>query len=176
VPDDPDPTEADRRARLVADIAIQAGDWPPLEDLETLVADCAAAVITFVELDEEAGVAIAFADDAAVASLNAQWRDQAKPTNVLSFPAAENAPSLPDGAMMLGDVILADGVVRHEAHEMGLPLDHHIRHLVVHGLLHLLGFDHESDADAEEMEELETDILAMMGVPDPHAAPLVSAS
>lgn len=113
---------------------------------------------------DAAGVAILLSDDAAVADLNARFREKAGPTNVLSFPAAEN----PEGH--LGDLALAFGVCAREAGEQGKPLEHHLQHLVVHGVLHLVGYDHMTDADAEEMEGLERVILAGLGVPDPYAA------
>lgn len=109
-------------------------------------------------------VAVLLADDAAVRDLNARFRGRDAPTNVLSFPAAASA------APHLGDVALAYGVCAAEAAAQGKPLEAHLRHLIVHGVLHLLGFDHESDAQAEAMEALERSVLAVQGVPDPYAA------
>jgi probable rRNA maturation factor len=109
-----------------------------------------------------ADLAVVFTTDAAVRKLNAVYRGQDKPTNVLSFPAGE--PGL------LGDVVLAYGVVAKEARLDAKPLKNHILHLVVHGVLHLLGYDHGQASDAKAMEALETKILAGMGVPDPYAA------
>ncbi len=108
-------------------------------------------------------VAVLLADDAAVQDLNARFRGRDAATNVLSFPAAASA------APHLGDVALACGVCAREAQAQGKPLEAHLRHLVVHGVLHLLGFDHESDAEAEAMEALERSVLAVQGVPDPYA-------
>ncbi|MBN8532434.1 MAG: rRNA maturation RNase YbeY [Alphaproteobacteria bacterium] len=104
---------------------------------------------------------IALSGDRAVQHLNRDFRGKDKPTNVLSFPADE-----PD---YLGDVILAHGVVEREAKEQQKPFANHATHLVVHGVLHLLGYDHETDAeDAKKMESLEKRILAKLGIPNPY--------
>ncbi|HLK24617.1 MAG TPA: rRNA maturation RNase YbeY [Caulobacteraceae bacterium] len=108
-------------------------------------------------------IAIRLTTDAEVKSLNARFRGQDKPTNVLSFPAGRSS----DGR--LGDLALAFGVCAAEAEAQGKPLAGHLQHLVVHGVLHLAGFDHEAAADAERMEALERRILASLGVPDPYA-------
>ncbi len=110
-----------------------------------------------------AGVTVRFANDDEVRALNAQYRHQDKPTNVLSFPA----PPAPDEPY-LGDVILAYGTVRIEAEAQGKTLADHTAHLIAHGLLHLLGYDHQTNADAERMEALERDVLARLGVDDPY--------
>ncbi|RZJ18439.1 MAG: rRNA maturation RNase YbeY [Brevundimonas sp.] len=107
-------------------------------------------------------VVIALADDAAVRDINTRFRDRDAPTNVLSFPAAESA--FPH----LGDLILAYGVCAREAVEQGKTLADHLSHMVVHGVLHLLGRDHEVDAEAEEMEAEERQILAGLGIADPY--------
>ena len=105
--------------------------------------------------------------------LNREWRERDKPTNVLSFPMFTRDELLgltPDGPpAMLGDIALAYETCAHEAEEKGIPLEHHAAHLIVHGLLHLAGYDHvHSDAEAEIMEALETAALAKMGVADPY--------
>jgi probable rRNA maturation factor len=107
---------------------------------------------------------ILLADDSAIQDLNGRFRGQDKPTNVLSFPAAAN----PEGH--LGDVALAFGVCAREAAEQRKPLAHHLQHLVAHGVLHLLGYDHMNHDEAEEMEGLERVVLAGLGVADPYAA------
>ena len=99
-------------------------------------------------------------------ALNARWRGLDQPTNVLSFPAA--APAGIAKARLLGDVVLAFETMAREAADEGKPLADHYRHLVAHGFLHLLGFDHDSEADAERMEAIETRILARLGVADPY--------
>ncbi|HYM03321.1 MAG TPA: rRNA maturation RNase YbeY [Stellaceae bacterium] len=115
----------------------------------------------------EAELSIVLGDDALVRSLNHRWRAQDKPTNVLSFPA-QDGRSPPDAPRLLGDVVLAFETVAAEAAAQGKPIAHHVGHLVVHGVLHLLGFDHEAAAEAERMEALETAVLAALGVPDPY--------
>ncbi len=112
----------------------------------------------------EGNIAILLTDDAAVADLNQRFRGKAGPTNVLSFPAPPN----PEG--QVGDIALAYGVCAREAAEQGKALDQHLSHLVAHGVLHLLGYDHESDGEAEAMEALERSVLETLGVPDPYAS------
>jgi len=113
---------------------------------------------------EAPGAAVLLTSDAAVAELNERFRHKPGPTNVLSFPA----PANPEGH--LGDVALAYGVCAREAAEQGKSLSHHLSHLVAHGVLHLLGYDHETDGEAEAMEALERSILESLGIPDPYAA------
>ncbi|WP_296720564.1 rRNA maturation RNase YbeY [Erythrobacter sp.] len=118
---------------------------------------------------------ILFTSDAEVHSLNREWRARDKPTNVLSFPMLERGELqglAPDGPpVMLGDIALAHATCAREAADKGVPLDHHAAHLIVHGLLHLAGHDHvESDAQADEMEAIETAILAKLGINDPYGA------
>jgi probable rRNA maturation factor len=119
-----------------------------------------------------AEIGVLLANDAAVRALNAAHRGQDRPTNVLSFPmlAAPAAALTPNARpLLLGDLVLAAETVRAEAQEERKPLPDHVLHLVVHGTLHLLGYDHEDDAEAVAMEELERSILAGLGVPDPYA-------
>ncbi|WP_394760640.1 rRNA maturation RNase YbeY [Phenylobacterium sp.] len=110
------------------------------------------------------GVSLLLTDDAALCDLNRRFRQQDKPTNVLAFPAPQNLERF------LGDVALAYGVCAREASEQGKPLAHHLQHLVAHGVLHLLGYEHETDAQATEMEDLERAVLAGLGIPDPYLA------
>jgi probable rRNA maturation factor len=161
----------DTPARLEVDAVVEGGDWSAAGDLDALVADTAAAVAAEPGLAGKARgtAAVAFDTDAAVRRLNATFRKQDKPTNVLSFPAGP-VPAHPDGERHLGDVVLAAETVAREAAEAALPLRHHVCHLVVHGLLHLMGYDHESEADAAAMEGLEIAILARLGIADPYAA------
>ena len=115
-------------------------------------------------------VSLCLADDAALRALNLSWRGIDKPTNVLSFPLA---PGRPGEAAMLGDIALAYETLAREAEDLGVTLADHYRHLLVHGFLHLIGYDHEADAEAERMEALETRILARLGVGDPYAREVV---
>jgi probable rRNA maturation factor len=159
---------------LALEVVIEGGNWPAADALDALVTRAAAALEAAPELESllrhPATACVAFATDADVRTLNAQFRGKDKPTNVLSFPA--QAP--PQGLLgrheplPLGDVVLAAETVAAEARDLGIPVSHHVQHLVVHGLLHLLGHDHESDAEADRMEALETRILAVLGVPDPY--------
>lgn len=112
-------------------------------------------------------VSVKFTSDAEVRALNAAWRGQDKATNVLSFPMAEESELA--SAQLLGDIVLAHGVCAVEAAEKQVGVEAHAAHLVVHGTLHLLGYDHEtSDKDAEEMEEAERRALASIGIADPY--------
>jgi probable rRNA maturation factor len=95
--------------------------------------------------------------------LNHDWRGKDYATNVLSFPATG-----PAAQQMLGDIAIGYGVVMKEAHDQGKPPLHHLQHLVVHGILHLLGYDHETEADAKRMEDRERRILKTLGIPDPY--------
>lgn len=158
---------------MLIDISIEDRRWKAVTDLESLVhhtASSAAAASGAAGLDM-AELSIVMADDAAVRRLNREYRGKDRSTNVLSFPA----PVTGARARMLGDVVLAYETVAAEAADQGKDLADHVRHLVVHGILHLLGFDHDSDADAERMEALETRILATMGIADPYSDPTSTA-
>lgn len=118
-------------------------------------------------------VSLIFTSDEEIHTLNREWRQRDKPTNVLSFPMLEREDLLelaPEGPPeLLGDIALAQETCSREAAEKGVPLEHHAAHLIVHGLLHLAGHDHEiSPADADAMEALETKALALMGIADPY--------
>lgn len=143
------------------EVEIEADDWlSVLPEAETVAARAAMAALGTVQGD----VVVLLTDDAAVQDLNARFRDRDRPTNVLSFPAAGSA------APHLGDLVLGFGVCRDEAEAQGKTLADHLSHLVVHGVLHLLGRDHEDDAEAEAMEAEERTILAGIGVSDPYKA------
>ncbi len=156
------------------DVTIQDARW------ETMVPDVAALCAAAGEAAFEASdvqiplaeISLVLADDDFVASLNQQYRDREGPTNVLSFAAHGDMSELKElptnMPVMLGDIIVAYDTVEREALHAGVTLDDHLRHLVVHGMLHLLGYDHISDDDAAEMEPLETSVLAKLGVSDPY--------
>lgn len=160
--------------RLSLEVVIESGDWPDAGTLDALVARTTAVIAAAVGLSRHfavpAAACVAFCSNAEVHALNAQYRGQDKPTNVLSFPA----PPPPRGyrsdgePLFLGDVVLAAETVAAEARDQGIPVEDHIQHLVVHGVLHLLGYDHENDSEAEIMEALETRLLADLGVPNPY--------
>ena len=139
-------------------------------EAETLVETTARAALTATGLPGPAVVSVKLTDDAEQRRLNRDYRGKDASTNVLSFPIGDAAPG--GGPMILGDVVLAFETVAREAAEQNKPRADHLRHLVVHGVLHLLGFDHETDAEAEVMEAREREILAGLGVPDPYRDPM----
>lgn len=146
--------------------AVNAGTWPDGLDAIAETAIRAALEKSEAEMVGVAEVSVVLTDDAEQRELNKQWRGIDKPTNVLSFPQLE--PFSPISGLV-GDIILAEETLRREAEEMGISFEAHFTHLVVHGFLHLLGYDHIEDEDAEEMEGLETEILAGLGIADPYA-------
>lgn len=145
------------------DIEIEDEAWlAALPDAEPLAR--AAAQAALAEADFDGRAVVLLTDDEQVCDLNLRFRGQGKATNVLSFPARLNPEA------HLGDVALAFGVCAREATAQGKALADHLQHLVAHGVLHLVGYDHETDAQAHEMEGLERTVLAGLGVPDPYAA------
>lgn len=153
---------------LDIDLAVEAGAWLPEAALLALVERAAAAAFGELQLVGMSELSVVFTDDAAIQALNAEWRGKDKPTNVLSFPAF---PTTRGGQLppMLGDIVLAAETVAREAAEENKPVENHVSHLVIHGLLHLLGYDHETDDEAEEMEAVERAALARLAIPDPYA-------
>ncbi|MBI1179073.1 MAG: rRNA maturation RNase YbeY [Alphaproteobacteria bacterium] len=152
---------------LTIESSTECDSWfGPVPDPEAFARDVIAAAARRVALPDVADVSVLFADDALVRSLNARYRGKDAPTNVLSFPAA---PTAAPGAASLGDIVLAFETVERESRAAGTPFAHHAAHLLVHGFLHLLGFDHQADDEAEEMERRETEILALLRIPDPYA-------
>ena len=169
--------ESDSITRI--QVSVEAGAWPErLSGLEGLC-DAIVAAVLAAEAEALAGppeVSVLLTDDAHVRELNRIWRDKDKATNVLSFPALDDdlPPAPPGEPVLLGDVVLAFETVEREAREEDKPLRDHVAHLLVHGTLHLLGYDHEDPAQAEAMERREAGILAGLGVPDPYRGELAA--
>jgi probable rRNA maturation factor len=154
------------RLPVAVAVSVEAGDWPA--DAEALVDRAVMAALTAANpvFAGAAELSVLLHDDASQRVLNRDWRQIDKPTNVLSFP--QIAPGEPL-AGLIGDISLAWETLRREADELDLPVADHLTHLVVHGTLHLLGYDHLEDGEAEAMESLETRILAGLGIADPYA-------
>jgi probable rRNA maturation factor len=155
----------------ITEVLVVADCWQIQPDAEAVIHRAIAAAAEIADADiGEAELAVMLTDDAGIRTLNSNWRGIDKPTNVLSFPALQpTGPGGPDDApRMLGDIAIAYETTRREADEEQKPFDHHLSHLAVHGFLHLIGYDHEKDADAETMETLEAEILAQLGIPNPH--------
>ena len=153
------------------DVLVEAAPWNQHRALRPLIRRAVEAAAS--ELSTSAAeLAILLTDDSAIRVLNRKWRGIDAPTNVLSFPA-----EIPDGAPpLLGDIVLAYETVAREARRDGKPLAHHVAHLAVHGFLHLFGYDHERDSDAETMEQLERTILRRLDIADPYRAKRKPAS
>jgi len=173
-------TGAKKHRRKASDInvAIESKAWTnALRTSAACVRRAAAAALESARprpelLSSQIEVSVLLTTDAAVQRLNAEYRGLNNPTNVLSFPAygADEAPSSTPGApVLLGDVVLAFATTQREARAEGKTFAAHLSHLVVHGVLHLLGYDHERENDAIKMERLETMILAGLGIADPYA-------
>lgn len=163
---------SDANPWLSVDVVEDAGDWSSFTAAEDDTAAAASALARHRRFAGRAAASacVALSDDACVRRLNAAYRDKDKATNVLSFPTPQDHSRRAGGEPLpLGDIVLAVETVVREAREQGLPARHHLQHLVVHGLLHLLGFDHETDAEAREMEALEIEILAGLGIANPYA-------
>lgn len=164
---------------MTLDIAIDAdAEWDSSKDWATLARSAATAAIAesaFPQLgqgERTVELSVRLTSDGEVHALNAEWRGKDKPTNVLSFPMADeedlDADDRPGPELMLGDIILARGVCGTEAADKGVPLEDHAAHLMVHGTLHLLGYDHMDDSSAADMEGRETRALARLGIADPY--------
>jgi probable rRNA maturation factor len=156
----------------IIEVLVVADCWQGEPDAEAVIHRAIEIAAEIADTDAgEAELAVMLTDDSGIRTLNSNWRGIDKPTNVLSFPALQPAVSGgPDDApRMLGDIAIAYETMRKEASDEQKPFDHHLSHLAVHGFLHLIGHDHENDADAEIMEALETQILAQLGIPDPYA-------
>jgi probable rRNA maturation factor len=164
---------------MMLDIAIEADPEWDSRSWETLVRSAAEAALAesafpkLAQSERAIELSIRLTSDHEVKALNARWRGKDKPTNVLSFPQCEAqelsrvAPFGPE--LMLGDIVLARGVCEREAEEKGVSLEEHATHLLVHGTLHLLGYDHQDDGSAEDMESREIRALERLGISDPYA-------
>ena len=155
----------------MTEVLVVAECWQTEPDAEAVIQRAIEAAAGIADADVgDAELAIMLTDDTGIRTLNSNWRGIDKPTNVLSFPALQPAAAAPDDApRMLGDIAIAYETTRKEADDEQKPFDHHLSHLAVHGFLHLIGYDHEKDDDAETMESLEQEILAQLGIPDPYA-------
>jgi probable rRNA maturation factor len=160
--------------RLDIQLAVEAGNWPPEGELSTFSGRILERSADF--LAREAGqpfpkmpveISLVFTNDDDIRGINSEWRGQDKPTNVLSFPAFPLAPGGKPGPM-LGDIILAEETLRREALDLGKSFEDHLAHLLVHGFLHLFGYDHMTDEEAAVMEGLEIRILAELGLDNPY--------
>jgi probable rRNA maturation factor len=172
----PSPAGAQRRSNERLDVALlrQSPLWEQAALSDALIADAVRAAFDSARRMPHGlcGVTILLADDATLRELNRGWRGKDAPTNVLSFPSGLlGAPwdVLANEPRPLGDVAIAVETAAAEAATSGIPLPHHVVHLVVHGVLHLLGFDHKAEADAVRMENLERQVLARFGIPNPYA-------
>ncbi|MGF7147255.1 putative rRNA maturation factor [Sphingomonas zeicaulis] len=162
------------------DIALlQDADWPDTTDWDTLATQAVTAAVTqtphgfLASASFAVEVSVKLAGNEEVRALNAAYRDKDRPTNVLSFPMVqpdliESLTNSDDGEVLLGDIVLAQGVCEAEAEERGITLEAHATHLIVHGTLHLLGYDHQGTDEAEAMEALERTALAGLGIADPY--------
>ncbi len=173
---------------LLVSIRIDTASWRQIPKVETLIMNTAiaawrAAAPANAATGKVAEISVLLADDAIVRRLNADWRGQDRPTNVLSFALEADAldadapgDATRDAPQLIGDIALAFETVAGEAERDGKTLEAHLAHLVVHGVLHLLGHDHEEDAAATSMETLETAVLARLSIPDPYVpAPALAA-
>jgi probable rRNA maturation factor len=165
-PDEPFPVELQ--------IAIEEGNWAYEEPLTALCRKVIGAASRYLVSEEgqpmppdQPELSLLFTDDASMREINGEWRDQDKPTNVLSFPGSDIEPGDMPGPM-LGDIVFAEETIGREAEYLGIAFDDHLAHLIVHGYLHLFGYDHVEPGEAGEMETLETRILATLGISDPY--------
>ncbi|MBV9560435.1 MAG: rRNA maturation RNase YbeY [Bradyrhizobium sp.] len=156
----------------ITEVLVAADCWRSEPDAETVVQRAIATAADAIDADVAgAELAVMLTDDPTIRTLNLDWRGIDKPTNVLSFAASLPAPPQggEDAPRTLGDIAIAYQTMRKEADDEHKPFAHHLSHLAVHGFLHLVGYDHETDDEAEAMEALERTILGQLGIPDPYA-------
>ena len=160
-----------RRARppdFAVDVLVEAGAWPKKAELKRRVERAVGAALAVAKprLAAAAEISVVCTDDAHIRALNSRFRGKDKPTNVLSFPASGTGKGR--FGPLLGDVVLALETIENEAKTLGLTFEAHLTHLIVHGFLHLLGYDHLNESDAATMEGLERHALADLGIADPY--------
>ena len=160
------PSSARRtRPAPAIDILVESPRWRAAPDAAAVLRRAIGAAADVVDPPAGTALAVVLTDDAAMRELNGRWRGRAQPTNVLSFPATDRAAR--EGA--LGDIAISYETTAREAQSEGKRFADHLAHLAVHGFLHLLGYDHQTDDEADAMERLERMILARLGVADPYA-------
>lgn len=164
---------------MTLDLTIDDSNWASL-NLEALAASATSATLTHLNLDPDlCEISLLACDDSRIAQLNGDFRDKPIATNVLSWPATDLAAEIPgkppvkpepdwDGEFALGDIAIAYGTCQTEAAAANKPMAEHVTHLIVHGVLHLLGYDHIRDPDATLMERFEVEILGKLGMDDPY--------
>ncbi len=159
---------------VVIDIATEAEGWSGLDAPEVLAEAVIRAAVEAAALGlaEGAEVSIVLCDDSFIAALNKRWRGIDKPTNVLAFPSGADPATAP----VLGDIVIAFETAAREAAVAEIALHDHVAHLLAHGFLHLVGYDHVEEAQAEAMEAIEVRILAMLGIANPYGGGLVLAA
>ena len=152
------------------DIVLQAGDWPDEAEILDIVSNAIAATVDTAKLrfPNEAELSVVLSNDEQVQILNKSWRKIDRPTNVLSFPVEDVAIGEMPG-LLLGDIVLSIETITKEAAEQGISFNNHLSHLVIHGFLHIFGYDHIEDQEAEQMEALETACLGRLGIANPYA-------
>ena len=167
---------------MTIEIALEAGEewdssspWKPLVRKATEAAIAESAYASLSDSERPVEISVTLTGDDEVRALNAKWRGKDKATNVLSFPMADeldlNRANVAERELLLGDIVLARGVCAREAEEKHVSFQEHAAHLVVHGTLHLLGYDHERDQDAADMEAREVRALKRLGITNPYEVP-----
>jgi len=162
-------------SHLDIQISVEDEGWQGEDKLQALAQQVLTAAAAYLESDEgqpfpqqPVELSLVFTNDESIGEINAQWRGKNTPTNVLSFPAFPLQPGRMPGPM-LGDIVIGRETVEREAAELEKEVQTHLTHLLVHGFLHLFGYDHMKTDEAERMEALETRILATLGLSDPYA-------
>jgi probable rRNA maturation factor len=151
---------------IIVDVEVVDPAWLAAGDVDILAQDAIAATLVEVgkRVHPDAEISVRLCDDDEIRALNLAWRNKDKATNVLSFPSPAG-----DRGPLLGDIVVAFEYVSEEARDAGRALRDHLAHMLVHGMLHLLGFDHENESEAEKMEAFERRILAKLGIDDPYS-------